>query len=71
MVAWNNSWPHSLVSVCLTESPGFGFEAVSPQILWGEGLPRFFSSPDPNHVGASGSESAILSLICIIFDELD
>ena len=27
---------------CLTESPGHGFEAASPQILREEGLPRFF-----------------------------
>ena len=26
---------------CLTESPGRGFEAASPLILRGEGLPRF------------------------------
>ena len=39
----------------LTESPGRGFEAASPQILRGEGLPRFFPSPDPTHVGASGT----------------
>ena len=25
----------------ITESPGHGFEAASPQILRGEGLPRF------------------------------
>ena len=43
---------------CLTESPGHGFEAASPQILQGEGLPRFFPSPDPTHVGASGTGSA-------------
>ena len=42
----------------LTESPGRGFEATSPQILRGEGLPRFFPSPDPTHVGASGTGSA-------------
>ena len=44
---------------CLTESPGHGFEAASPQILWGKGLPRFFPSPDPTHVGASGIGSAL------------
>jgi len=27
--------------------------------LWGEGLPRFFPSPDPTHVGASGTGSAL------------
>jgi len=43
---------------CLTESPGHRFEAASLQILRGEGLPRFFPSPDPTHVGASGSGSA-------------
>jgi len=43
----------------LTESPGHGFEAASPQILQGEGLPRFFPSPDPTHVGASGTGSAL------------
>ena len=43
---------------CLTESPGRGFEAASTQILWEEGLPRFFPSPDPTHVGASGTGSA-------------
>jgi len=35
-----------------------GFEATSPQILRGEGLPWFFPSPDPTHVGASGTGSA-------------
>ena len=44
---------------CLTESLGRGFEAASPQILRGEGLPRFFPSPDPPHVGASGTGSAL------------
>ena len=44
---------------CLTESPGRGFEAASPQILRGEGLPRFFPSLDPTHVGASGTGSAL------------
>ena len=42
---------------CLNESPeslGRGFEAASPQILRGEGLPRFFPSPEPTHVGSSG-----------------
>ena len=43
----------------LTESPGRGFEAASPQILRGEGLPRFSPSPDPTHVGASGTGSAL------------
>ena len=37
---------------CLTESPGCGFEAASPQILRGEGLPRFFPSPDPHSCGS-------------------
>ena len=45
---------------CLTESPGRRVEAASPQILRGEGLPRFFPSPDPTHVGASGTGSAPL-----------
>jgi len=44
---------------CLTESSGRGFEAASPQILRGEGLPRFFSSSYPTHVGASGTGSAL------------
>ena len=44
---------------CLIESPGRGFKAASPQILRGEGLPRFFSFPDPTHVGASGTGSAL------------
>ena len=44
---------------CLTESPSHGFEAASPQILRGEGLPRFFPSPDPTHVRASGTGSAL------------
>jgi len=43
---------------CLTESPGRGFEAASPQILRGKGLSRFIPSPDPTHVGASGTGSA-------------
>ena len=49
----------------LTESPGRGFEAASPQILRGEGLPRFFPSPDPTHVGASGTGSASLMFLVI------
>ena len=44
---------------CLTESPGRGFEAASPQILRGKGLSRFIPSPDPTHVGASGTGSAL------------
>ena len=51
---------------CLTESPGRGVEAASPQILREEGLPRFFPSPNPTHVEASGTGSApfiILSLL--------
>ena len=53
---------------CLTESPGRGFEAASPQILGGEGLPRVFPSPDPNYVGASGTGSAQWSnIISYIF----
>ena len=43
----------------LTESPGRRFEAASPQILRGEGLPRFFLSPDPTHMGASSTGSAL------------
>ena len=43
---------------CLTESLGHGFEAASPQILQRGGLPRFFPSLDPNHVGASSTRSA-------------
>ena len=43
---------------CLTELPGRGFEAASPQILRGKGLSRFIPSPDPTHVGASGTGSA-------------
>ena len=49
---------------CLTESPGHGFEAASPQILRGEGLPRFFPSLDPAHVGASGTRSALMHRHC-------
>jgi hypothetical protein len=45
------------------ETPGRGFEVASPQILRGEGLPRFFSSPDPTHVGASGTGFALFSSI--------
>ena len=44
---------------CLTESPGHGFEEASLQILRGGGLPRFFPSPDPTHVGASDTGSAL------------
>ena len=44
---------------CLIESPGCGFEAASPQILQGEGLPRFSPSLDPTHVGASGTGSVL------------
>jgi len=43
----------------LTESPGRRFEAASQQILRGEGLPRFFLSPDPTHMGASSTGSAL------------
>jgi len=43
---------------CLTESPGRGFEAASPQILREKGLSRFIPSLDPTHVGASSTESA-------------
>ena len=46
-----------------SESPGRGFEAASPQILRGKGLPRFFLSPDPTHVGASGTGSALMLLL--------
>ena len=42
---------------CLTESPSRGFEAASPYILQGEGLP-FPRVPDSTHVGASGTGSA-------------
>ena len=57
---------------CLTESPCHGFKAASPQILRGNGLPRFFPSPDPTHVGASVTGSALpweLSslLVCLNF----
>ena len=45
---------------CLIESPGRGFKAASPQILRGEGLPRFSPSLDATHVGASGTGSALL-----------
>ena len=38
---------------------GRGFEAASPQILRGKGLSRFIPSPDPTHVGDSGTESAL------------
>ena len=48
---------------CLTESPGRGFEAASPQILWGKGLSRFIPSPDPTHVEASGTGSALFYAI--------
>jgi len=51
---------------CLTESPGRGFEAASPQILRGEGLPRFFPSPDPTHVGAFGTGSALFFIALLI-----
>ena len=44
---------------CLTESPGRGFKATSLQILQGKGLSRFIPSPDPTHVGASGTGFAI------------
>ena len=44
---------------CLTELPGRGFEAASPQILRGGRLASFFPSPDPTHVGASGTGSAL------------
>jgi len=44
---------------CLTELPGHGFEAASPLILRGEGLPRFFSSQDPTYVGAFGTGSTL------------
>ena len=37
---------------CLTEPPGHGFEAASPQILRGEGLPRFFTFPRPHSCGS-------------------
>ena len=47
-------------------SPGRGFEAASPQICGGEGLPRFFPSPDPTHVRASGTGSALpLVIPCV------
>jgi hypothetical protein len=39
---------------CLTKSLGRGFEAASPY-LRRKGLPKFMSSPDLTHVGASGS----------------
>jgi len=45
---------------CLTESPGRGFEAASPQILRGKDLSRFIPSPNPTHVGAFGTGSAPL-----------
>jgi hypothetical protein len=45
-------------------SPGHGFEAASPQILRGEGLPRFFPSPDPTHMGASSTGSALFLKRC-------
>ena len=45
-------------------SHGRGFEAASPQILRGEGLPRFFPSLDPAHVGASGTRSALMHRHC-------
>ena len=54
--------PGAVVS-CLTESLGRGFEAASPQILLGEGLPRFFPSPDPTYVGASGTGSTLFIVI--------
>ena len=47
------------VRCCLTGSPGRVFEVASPQILPGEGLPLFFPSPDPTHVGASGTGSTL------------
>jgi len=47
---------------CLTESPGRGFEAASPQILRGKGLSWFIPSPDPTHVGASGTGSALYQI---------
>jgi len=51
---------------CFTESPGRGFEAASPRILRGEGLPRFFPSPDPTHVGASGIGSALFFTVMLL-----
>jgi hypothetical protein len=43
--------------ICLTKSPSCQFEATSPH-LREEGLSRFISSPNPTHVGASGSGCA-------------
>jgi len=43
---------------CLTESPGRGFEAASPQICGGKAC-LGFSLPQTPHVGASGTGSAI------------
>ena len=34
----------------------------SPQILRGKGLSRFIPSPDPTHVGASGTGSALYQI---------
>ena len=50
----------------LTESPGRGFEAASPQILRGKGLHRFFPSPDTTHVGASGTGSALSTILASV-----
>jgi hypothetical protein len=44
---------------CIIESSDHGFKAVSPH-LQGEGLPWFIPSPDPAHVGASNTRSALL-----------
>ena len=52
---------------CLTESPGRGFEAASPQILRGEGLPRFFPYPDPTHVGAFGTGSTLFYVFFLLY----
>jgi hypothetical protein len=55
------AWCHC--ESCLTKSSGCEFEAASLQILQEEGLPRFSSSLDPSHVGASGTGSAPYMLL--------
>jgi hypothetical protein len=42
---------------CLSVSPGHWFKAISPY-LWDKGLPRFISSQDHTHVGASVTKCA-------------
>ena len=39
---------------------------ASPQILRGKGLSRFIPSPDPTHVGASGTGSALQKIVEVV-----